>query len=181
MQKTKKCKVQNKNKKTSFAIKKGIAPLLASVLLVAFTLAIGLFIATWFQNIVEDQAEGATSGSRADCIFVTLAMSNTNFTNINSTALGDYYMTTLVENTGGKTANIIGIQIIYTDGSTTDGTFYINKSGTVYNYGNITLIPNSIKSITINNTEKKNILRIRALSDCPSKYAETTSISNNPS
>lgn len=179
MQKTKKCKVHNK--KTSFATKKGIAPLLASVLLVAFTLAIGLFIATWFQDIAETQTEGATSGSRSDCIFVTLAMSNTNFTNRNSSSSGDYYMTTLAENTGGKTTNIVDIQIIYTDGSTTDGTFYINKSGTVYNYGNVTLTPNSIKSIVINNTEKKNMLRIRLISDCPGKYAETASISNNPS
>ena len=162
-------------------MRKAISPLIASVLLIAFTFVIGLFISSWLQEVVKTQTQNTLEGARTECAFVWLAMSNVNFTNKNNSVGGNYTLTFNIENTGGQTANIIGVLIMYADGTTTDGVFYINKSGSAYNIGNVTLIPNSIKAIMVNNTDKKNILRIRAISDCIGKYAETTTISNNPS
>jgi len=162
-------------------MKKAISPLIASVLLIAFTLVIGIFLSSWFQDVAKTQTEAAISGSRTECTFVRLVITNANFTNRNNSVNGNYTLTFNVENAGGQTTNIIGVQIIYADGTTTDGIFYINKSGTAHNIGNVTLIANAIKAIMVNNTDNTKILRIRAISDCPGKYAETSTISNNPS
>jgi len=50
-------------------MKKGVSPLIATVLLIGFTVAIGVMVYLWYGNIVKEQAEkqSALSEIRSDC------------------------------------------------------------------------------------------------------------------
>ncbi|MEW6063096.1 MAG: archaellin/type IV pilin N-terminal domain-containing protein [Nanoarchaeota archaeon] len=50
-------------------MKRGVSPLIATVLLIGFTIAIGVIVYLWYGNIVKEQAEkqSALSEIRSDC------------------------------------------------------------------------------------------------------------------
>ncbi|MCK5176381.1 MAG: hypothetical protein KAQ92_01525, partial [Candidatus Aenigmarchaeota archaeon] len=87
---------------SSYTIKKAISPLIASVLLLTFTLTIGIFVSSWFQEVAKTQTESAIAGARPECTYANIAINEANFTNRNSSVNGNFTMTFYAENTGGN-------------------------------------------------------------------------------
>lgn len=143
-------------------MKKGVSPLIAVVLLIAFTLAIGGFVSTWMYDITKSQTTEVVTRSKPECAFAYLnVISNTSeFDNTTDT------LSFQIENTGTKSVEITDIQVIYDNGTQVKT-----------NWGARTLASNEIMSITnvtengsatINNSIKK----VRILTDCPGKILD---------
>lgn len=87
--------------------KKGVSPLIAVVLLIAITLAIGGFMSIWTQQITKMQTEQALAGARPECQRVFLTINNATYNNDTNVLHFD------VKNTGTANTKINKIQVIY--------------------------------------------------------------------
>jgi flagellin-like protein len=134
---------------------KGISPLIAAVLLIAFTMAIAGMMATWATTFSREQLETATS--EADCIGVL---------DISSLSFNNQTITVKIRNIG-DIINLTGLKanLEYGDASK-------NREYTLKNY-NVTdpLPPASTTWFVVDtgNTTRPNKIEVFA-SNCP-KYA----------
>ncbi len=140
--------------------KKGISPLIASVLLIAFTLSIGAFLSTWLQDITKKQTSETVENSKPECQFASLNIQNVTFTNTTTKLRID------VENTGTKSVAIRSIRIIYSNDSNTEANF----TRTTINAGDsYTLV---MYNTTNNSSIRENIRKLRLVTDCPNNNLE---------
>jgi flagellin-like protein len=99
--------------------KRGISPLIAGVLLIAFTIALGAIIMTWARNFVEDQtdevnSEAAQQMSCAMDVDIEFVRINDQFQVCNSTDV-DVHLT--VSNVGKEDIQGLKIQVGYDTGA----------------------------------------------------------------
>lgn len=140
--------------------KKGVSPLIASVLLIAFTLSIGAFMSTWLQDITKKQTSEATESSKPECQYASLNIQNISFTNTTTKLRID------VENTGTKSVAIRSIRIIYSNDSNAEANFTrtVIKAGDSY-----TLV---MYNTTDNSSIRADIRKLRLVTDCPNNNLE---------
>lgn len=140
--------------------KKGVSPLIASVLLIAFTLSIGAFMSTWLQDITKKQTSETVENSKPECQFASLNVQNVTFTNTTTKLRID------VENTGTKSVAIRSIRIIYSNDSNAEA----NITRTTINAGDsYTLV---MYNTTDNSSIRENIRKLRLVTDCPNNNIE---------
>jgi len=153
--------------------RKGVSPLIAAVLLIAFTLAIGGFLSGWLQQITRSQTEAANEYSDAGCIYATF---NTEDATFNAT--GDSKLVFDIVNTGTRDVDIN--QITITSGNMSQRlvlTSPQNFSGTVSTGDKVSM------SLNIDPAFMPNISRVRIIpGDCPQNANEIkgTEITNYP-
>lgn len=140
--------------------KKGISPLIASVLLIAFTLSIGAFMSTWLQDVTKKQTKETVDNSKPECQFASLNIQNVTFTNSTTKLRID------VENTGTKSVAINSIRLIYSD----DKNAETNFTRTTINAGDsYTLV---MYNTTTNGSIRPDIRKLRLVTDCPNNNLE---------
>ncbi len=142
--------------------KKGISPLIASVLLIAFTLSIGAFLSTWLQDITKRQTTETIENSKPECQFAALNIQSAIFSN----GTTPKKLRIDVENTGTKGVNINQIKIIYGDDTNTYAVF----NRTAINAGDAyTLV---MDNSTTNGSLRDDIRKFRLVTDCPNNNLE---------
>jgi flagellin-like protein len=90
---------------------KGISPMIATVLLIAFTVAIGGIISIWLTTYTTTTTETISkeSETRMTCMYAGIALRNLKFNNS--------YLTGNIENTGSIKLSDINLHIIYQNAS----------------------------------------------------------------
>ncbi len=63
----------------SISRKKGISPLIATVLLVAFTISVGIFLSRWAHNLAKTEAETVTNNANKNCAFANFQIDWANY------------------------------------------------------------------------------------------------------
>ena len=94
--------------------RKGVSPLIAVVLLIAFTLAIGGFMSTWLQDLTRTQAEDASERASAGCVYATINADNVVFN-----TSGEEYLKLTITNAGTKNVYIDKIRVTGEDSNMT--------------------------------------------------------------
>lgn len=92
--------------------KKGISPMIATVLLIAFTVAVGGIVSVWMQTFSQDTAEEVSEEAEQQiyCSYAGISLSNVQYCN--------NYISGRVENTKYKAIGDITVQIFYTNATT---------------------------------------------------------------
>lgn len=118
---------------------KGISPLIASVLLVGFTLAIAAVVVVWITNFSQQQAE--TIGQRGEqqtfCAFSTLFLDKDDVSVLPNSTTGDgsRFNITVTYSSGTETLNITGVTFRDANGVTYVNITAPNLDATVKNMG----------------------------------------------
>ena len=86
--------------------KKGISPILASILMVAFTVAIAGFVSSWMSQTTKTATENAVNNSDSDCIYAAIEANDAYF---NSS--GTEKLKFNLRNTGAKTLTVDKIRV----------------------------------------------------------------------
>jgi len=135
---------------------KGISPLIASVLLIVFTVAVAGFLSVWLIGFTRTSSEVVEEESLRElvCRYGGISISNLKFYTSNDWLTGD------VENTRTITLGNITIQVIYNNGTSQKNDLSIE------------LTPREIYSFNI--SVSSNYDRIRALTNCSSVYDEAS-------
>ncbi len=142
--------------------RKGLSPLIAVVLLIAFTLAIGGFLSTWLQEIVHTQADTATESADAGCIYATFNAEDPTFN-----ASGSSKLVFDISNTGTRDVNIKQITITAMNMSRLTYTSPENFTGTISAGDKMPVV------LTIDSAIIPNISRVRIIPyDCPQNADE---------
>ncbi|GEM_PF-1324939 len=132
-------------------IYKAISPLVAAVLLIAFTMAVGALITAWVTNITKSSKEKVEEGQKKiECSYASIDVRN-EFSRLNSSYNGDVIVEAYVVNNGLEPIAITQIQIYDTSG----------KGSRVYNLKNpISLNKDESKYIDVNITLPYDELKI---------------------
>jgi len=115
---------------------KGISPLIATVLLIAFTVAVAGIVSVWITNFASTSTKHVTQQSDIEltCSYGAVAVSNLKYCNS--------YLSGIVDNTGNIDIGNVTLQIIF-DNSTSQR-FFLNKSSDSTKY--MSLKPREIDS-----------------------------------
>lgn len=140
--------------------KKGISPLIASVLLIAFTLSIGAFMSTWLQDITKKQTDETVKNSKPECQFAALNIQEIVYTNSSHKLRLD------VENTGTKSVTLNKIKLIYSD----DLNVYLDLNSTLISNGDTYSL--TADNTTTNGSVRSDIRKLRLVTDCPNNNLE---------
>lgn len=140
----------------------GVSPLIAAVLLIAFTLAIGGFMSTWLQEMARSQTESATKNADAGCSYL-----NINARNATYNASGDNKLVLTLENAGTRSAIIDKIRVSATNLNTTTFSNPANFSGTLDSGDEISI------GLNIDSAKIPSISYVRVIpADCPQSAIE---------
>jgi len=119
---------------------KGVSALIATVLLIAFTIAVGGIISVWLTQFTQTQTDivGKESESQILCGTGQVQFSNVKFCSTNN------YLSGEIANTGSIGLGNITFTILYTNASR-EVRYFENRGGTLFNLtsccGNFTMIP----------------------------------------
>ena len=86
--------------------KKGISPILATILMVAFTVAIAGFVAPWLSETTKAQTENAVNNSNSDCFYASIEANDVYFNSSGSNKLKFN-----IKNTGMNTLTVDKIRV----------------------------------------------------------------------
>ena len=109
---------QNNNKMRIFSSRKAVSPLIATVLLIAFAVALGAVVMNWGRGYVEDTANMARERSDTEVTCTTdVALAIVEIDNVpqvcyNETVVGEYNLSFIVENKKEKTIETIKARLI---------------------------------------------------------------------
>ena len=138
--------------------RKGISPLIAAVLLIAFTMAVAGILTAWVTTFTQDTADqvGEDAEQTVSCSFGGLSIYE---------AVHDEDLTVSVANTGTVDFGEVNVAAFLEDGSTEQSTIDGISSG-------------SVESISIEDVESEDeVDSVRATStECPDVVAETSDI-----
>lgn len=143
---------------------KGIDPLVATVLLIAFTVAVGGIISIWLTGFTQTQT--AAVGSQAS---TSITCSNGGIS-LSSLGYCSGYLSGQISNTGTITLGNISITVIYSN-STTTQKFCLNLTGSTVGAlvspctGNFTLAPSELNTFNFT-IGGSNYGTIRVTSNC---------------
>lgn len=119
---------------------KGVSPLIATVLLIAFTIAVGGIISVWLTQFTQTQTDivGKESETQIVCGTGGIQFSDVKFCSTNN------YLTGAFSNTGSIGIGNITMTILYTNASR-EVRYFENRGGSLFNLtsccGNLTMIP----------------------------------------
>ena len=153
-------------------MKKGISPLIATVLLIAFTVAVAGIISVWLTGFASTTTK--TVGGQANieiiCTGGQISLSNLRFCSSGGNLTGD------VSNAGTLALGNITLQILYANG--TQQKFYLSLMGNLINVnttccGNLTISPAEKYRFNISATSGYD--KIRVLTNCTAKVTDEAS------
>lgn len=151
---------------------KGISPLIATVLLIAFTVAIGGLISVWLTSFTRTQTSAV--GSQAS---TSITCSNGNIA-LSSVCYGNSYLAALLTNTGSISLGNLSLTITFQNATTTQK-IYLQSLGSSVNgtpscCGNLSLGPSEITSFNVT-IGGSNYDTIRVVSNCSGVIASVDS------
>ncbi len=118
---------------------KGISPLIASVLLVAFTMAVAAVLVTWITGFTQQQTEtiGSRGSQQTICSYSGLSINRDDVSVLGNSTTGDgsRFNMTITYSAGTETLNITGVTIRDANGVTYVNTTAPNLDATVRNIG----------------------------------------------
>lgn len=146
----------------------GISPLIASVILIAFTIAIAIIVTGAMTSISKTQTEQATKSQK--CPANILDIIQTSCTNAAGAGKGNITIRATILNNGRVDLTSFTLTAIV------NGAIYTNSSPV---YGSLTLKPGNITTLeaattntSLGTTGQISKLRISAGGDCPGLYIE---------
>jgi flagellin-like protein len=126
---------------------KGISPLVATVLLIAFVVATGGLVAAWLGNFTKEQAQLTSDQSRLQisCQAAKIAMKNLRFDSASSTLSGT------IENNGfGLALGNLTLSIVYQNATSQSINLCSTSTGAVScGVGNMSLIPAQLTTFNV--------------------------------
>lgn len=139
---------------------KGVSDIIATVLLISFTVAVAGLVFTWGPNFVEDLL--GTTSREADreiyCTYGGMAVDGLKY--CNGRLAGS------VRNSGSVTLGNITIQVLYMNETPSDTIHLLPNGSTNYDgFSNLTLRPGNIKSFNVS-IAGPNYEIIRIISNC---------------
>ncbi len=136
---------------------KGVSPLVASVLLISFTMAIAAILATWATQYMTQQTSTLTAkGQEANCVYARMDLDTYTYDKTN----GQLVM--IVNNKGRLGLQNFTLFIFNTSGI---GRISLETDNSVVNRQNTTLPPGEPRSFIVNGVT--NMSRFRVVSNCP--------------
>ena len=144
---------------------KGISPLIATVLLIAFTVAVAGLISTWLMSFTKQSSETVSqqSTSQLTCSYGGIALSALKYSSTCNCMNGT------IENTQTINLGNITLQIIYANKSTITSRLCLNGSvARECGISNISLSPRETISFSIG--ASSNYETIRVYTNCSSVY-----------
>ncbi|MCJ7478598.1 MAG: hypothetical protein MUP63_00275 [Candidatus Nanohaloarchaeota archaeon QJJ-7] len=142
------------------SFRKGVSPLIAAVLLIAFTMAVAAILTSWFTTFTEDQSQQLSNQSEQmiQCSYAGIDISNVAYDSENS--LTEFS----IDNTG--TVDFNNISVVSFQGSQVQGRTYINS-----------LSAGQTKSGIISGTEQKPDSLKASSKQCPEISSTETQVS----
>ncbi|MBI3412609.1 MAG: hypothetical protein HY051_00825 [Candidatus Aenigmarchaeota archaeon] len=118
---------------------KGINPLIASVLLIGFTMAVAAVLVLWITGFTQQQTEsiGQRGEQQTLCAYSTLLVDRDDVSVLGNSTAGDgsRFNVTITYSTGTEILNITGIMVRDANGVTYTNTTVPNIDATVRNLG----------------------------------------------
>lgn len=152
---------------------KGISPLIATVLLIAFTIAVGGLISIWLTGFTQTQTQavGTQATNQITCSNGGISLSSMSYCNS--------YLVSQITNTGTITLGNLSLTIVYANTSTQK--IYLQLLGNVVNgtsacCGNFSLAPSEVSSFNFT-IGGSNYDTIRLVSNCSNVVASVDSSS----
>ena len=152
---------------------KGVSPLIASVLLIAFTVAVAGIISGWLQGFTRSTTSTVTSQSNTElvCSYAGISLSSVKY------GSSDLSLSGKIENTGQVGIGSITLQIFFTNGSGPNN-LKLCTNGTVFSCAtaNLSLIPREMTSFNVSSgsTSLAVIDKVRVFSNCSTVYDSVT-------
>lgn len=154
---------------------KAVSPLIATVLLIAFTVAVGGLISIWLTGFTQTQTQsvGSQASTQITCSNGGLALSSMSYCS--------RYLAGKISNTGSIMLGNISLIITYANATTTQK-FCLNQTGTTVGallapcVGNFTLAPSEINTFNFT-IGGSNYNSVRAISNCTGVIASVDSSS----
>lgn len=149
---------------------KGISPLIATVLLIAFTVGVAGIVSVWLTGFTKTSTESVEeqSTTQLTCVYGGVSLRNLKYANTNISGN--------IENTGQISLGKITIQVMYTNRSDVLEQKLCLFGTNVYNCtaANLTLSPREMKSfnVTSGTGAVGNIDKVRVFTNCSSVYDE---------
>jgi flagellin-like protein len=152
-------------------MKKGISPLIATVLLIAFTVAVAGIISVWLTGFAATTTKTVGSQANLEIICTGAQISLTGLRYCSNYLSGD------VSNSGMLALGNITMQIFYTNG-TQHPKLYLSLVGNSVNVstaccGNLTISPG--EKYRFNTSVSSNYDKIRVIPNCTAKADEASS------
>jgi flagellin-like protein len=150
---------------------KGISPLVATVLLIAFTVAVAGMLSTWLTGFTSSTSKQVSDSSSTtlSCSYGGISLGSLKYGSSSSSLAGN------IENTGTVSLGNVSIQIVYTN-KTVGNYFLATQNGVGINSSNavknISLIPRDL--ITFNVTAQSNYELVRVSTNCSSVFDSAT-------
>ncbi|MBI4176811.1 MAG: hypothetical protein HY516_00425 [Candidatus Aenigmarchaeota archaeon] len=136
---------------------KGVSPLVASVLLISFTMAIAAILATWATQYMTQQTSTLTTkGNEANCVYARMNLDTYTYDKAGNQLI-------LIINNDGR----IGLQnfTLFLYNGSGIGRISLDTDVSVVGRQNTTLPPGEPRSFIVNGVS--NITRFRVVSNCP--------------
>jgi len=153
---------------------KGVSPLIATVLLIAFTVAAAGIISGWLQGFTRSTTNTVTSQSQNEliCSYAGISLSSLKY------SATDFSLSGKIENTGKVGIGGITMQIFFNNGSGSNN-LPLCTNGTVFSCtsANLSLIPREMAAFNISSgsTALASIDKIRIFSNCSTVYDSASS------
>lgn len=160
--------MKNIDKPGLVKMKKGISPLIATVLLIAFTVAVAGIVSMWLTSFSTTSVEDV--GKRADaelyCTYGALSVSDLQFCNS--------YLSGIIRNSGTVAIGNITIQITFQNATPVQKVYLTQDGTTGTNNSNMTLKPVEIASFNVT-VGGSNYNKIHVYSNCSNVYDDVVS------
>lgn len=149
-------------------LNKGISPLIATVLLIAFTVGVAGIISTWLTGFTQQSTKqvGEQSNIEVTCSYGGISLSSLRY--------GSNTMAGNIENTGSISLGNITLQIIYSNKTVDKYTLcLVSAVGNNCTTANISIGAREL--ITFNVSTSSTYDKIRVYTNCSKVYATATS------
>ena len=148
---------------------KGISPLVATVLLIAFTVAVAGLLSNWLTGFASQttQQVGTSSSNTLSCSYGGVSLGSLKFSSSSNTISGN------IENTGTVSLGNVSLQIIYSN-KTVANYLLCTVSGVANNCTakNISLIPRDL--VTFNISAQNTYESLRIATNCSGVFDTAT-------
>lgn len=149
---------------------KAISPLIATVLLIAFTVAVGGILSLWLTTFTKSQTTivGQRSETDLQCSYGAISISDLKYSSGGRTLSGR------IENTRIISLGNITLQIIWANSSLTKYNLcLVNNVANNCSSANLSLVPREV--ITFNVSVSSDYSKIRVYTNCSAVFDEATS------
>jgi len=159
-------------KKASAVTSKGISPMVATVLLIAFTVAVAGIVSIWITGFTTTSTEGVGEHSEIElyCAYGGISVSSLSYCNSNS------YLSGIVENTNLVDIGNITIQITFQNATQTQK-IYLCKNGSAcmgLGASNMSLTPRELATFNVT-IDGSNYDKIHVYTNCSNVYDDALS------